>query len=256
MIQLLSEAMFKLLLLLLCVDVFCVKFPGSCPNVPPTHYKCKEIEVDSFQEVVIGIPFSPERPSNLFCEIIRIADPYSFEFAVDEINNRITSTLIFWNPKGKPYNIHSIGYLDPQVPSISLNSSSRSDILKPISIVDNIRLWCEGEFLLIWSCDQITSTHHEEALMFIVYPKMLRYEANHTAYNEMMERFNVTARKYLNQSEILLQKQIEWTRSKAIEIDLPSDVREIHLAYTLAFVLTLLVCFGVRLWCVLKQEEN
>lgn len=69
------EAMSKVLLLIFCATVASVKLPGTCPDVPPTHYDCKD-ELDEvefmYSQIVFGIPFKSERVSILFQKIIAI----------------------------------------------------------------------------------------------------------------------------------------------------------------------------------------
>lgn len=140
--------------------------------------------------------------------------------------------------------------LDRHEPTIRMISGTPGDEPKNI-LVDDVSIWCDGEFVFIWSCDNVTRTEHEEALMIKVYKDKFTFLVNQTEYKEMMEKSYTTARKYLNQSQILLQEQI--TSSDNASNRFSRYFSGLDMALTLTLALVLVVFLGINVWNTLKH---
>lgn len=224
-----------IIIFVLFISVTGIKLPGSCPNVPPTQYNCTD---QLYSEIIFGIPFSAARHSYLFHEINgRFKNSESVVLKFTLAGDQITSKLE-WIPETSLI-LRSIGNVTTQSPSILLKGTIYEQINDPKtgvsytpskchkSIYEDIRMWCQGEFVLIWSCDNNTATEeHDEALILSVDASVSyldkairRYQYEYKAYNKMMKRFNETARMYLSQSKILRMSQIEWIRHDEVKMN-------------------------------------
>lgn len=207
-----------------------VKLPGACPKVPPTHsyYDWDILGSQTF----LGISFSAENPSHLFKEMNHST---SFGFNIGlrvkgylEKKLRITVTYSS-NPHQGTF--EGYGVLDSSNQSISLDTlvyeiniiNSKDYPMKCITpIKENIRVWVDGDFVIIYSCINSTKTnHHDEAVILLVsQPKDIDYFVERYYYvypekvEEMLKDLKMVAKKYLSGA---LLAMLEWPRNISFE---------------------------------------
>lgn len=83
------------------------------------------------------------------------------------------------------------------------------DCHKPI--VEQVRLWEDEGFIIIWSCVNDTiGVEHDEAVMLIEVGSDFygQFKKNRRTSQRILDRLNVTVRKYLQEP---LLNQIDWT---------------------------------------------
>lgn len=214
---------------LLIVTVQAVMLPGSCPNVPVTNEFCENMQ--SYQEVLFGIPFSPEHPSHLFKEINR-TNVVNFDCFINtkagflELAN--TESRSTFRARTHPVIIEQTAWIITTLNSTIYQSVKTLDgyTLEPSkchsSIKEEVKIWCWDDFLIIWSCTNHTIGKHDEAVMVIVKsdPKDITSFYNdrrHSidSYNAMMERLNYTVSSMLNETQIFRLDQIEWVKQSS-----------------------------------------
>lgn len=222
--------MYTYILVLLFGAVGSIVLPGPCPNVPPTHFNCRNFSGDIITaEVIFIIPFAPQRPSYMFKNYNK-----TVPLATNDINFMQNCSKIifeFASSFSYPFYSRSVGNIETKNPSIAMNGAVYKQFprnhgslvaSKCDSIEEDIRLWCDGKFLLVWSCYNNVSEHDEALILFVTpsdpnsmqnYESYDKHENNINMYNEMMQRFNATSKKYLGQSEILLGDHFEWKRT-------------------------------------------
>lgn len=195
-----------------------IELPGGCPHVPATHLLPRNLT--QHQEIILGIPFTDPNKSYLFRN-------YNFtiarEFKIDLFNN-VNALTISISVKDKwkyPYELSCRNALeDIHV----LTDSIRLDCVISLNAADNkidsacyppfnltVRTWVDGEFVIIWSCEEKLRIVHDEALIVVALhdSQVAKYLKQKKGYLEMMQKLNETARKYLNTP---LLDMIQWTQ--------------------------------------------
>lgn len=268
--------MYTYILVLFFGAVGSIVLPGPCPNVPPTHFNCSNFSGDIMtSEIIFIIPFAPQRPSYMFKNYNG-----TVPLATKNINFMQNSSKIIFEFSSLitiyPFYSRSVGFIETKNPSIAMNTTVYKKfprnhgslvVSKCDSIVEDIRLWCDGQFFLVWSCYN-NVWEHDEALILLVSPidpnsthhyqyYYTQYDSDINMYNEMMQRFNATWKKYLGQSEILLGDHFEWKRTpeyKRYELDTSLYGSTLFpCAHQKTFdpilAIAMIVLLGVGIWC-------
>lgn len=210
--------------LILCsTTTTAVKQPGNCPNVPSTQHDC--INLHSGLSIVLGIPFTTETPSNFFVEISPQYDHnVEINFNITE-DGKIKDAGVFIRDCHKYCQPHSIanGVVDTRNQTISLNTtvygnttgSLNSSSTKPLdcrkSMMEEIRLYCDNDFVIIYSCVDLThNSEHDEAMFLLVSKKDREfYVNNYTAHNNFMAALR-PRRKGIMYTEQLIIPKFDW----------------------------------------------
>lgn len=263
-----------------------VRLPGGCPQVPATHILPYLLKIN--QEIILGIPFSNPNNSYIFRDI-NSTNARAFNLQLLHNHYVLTISLEVKNKVKYPYSSTcSISHEDLTVynESIQLNclvdlssqytisaKEALTDCHPPLNIT--VRTWVDGDFLLIWSCEENLSIDHDEALM-VVATHENRLDSHHknvNGYLEMMKILNKTARKYLKAP--LLEK-IPWTQEpdfsqSPIDVDPFPCSNNVLLTYSShgiviihvsnneiiiwsAIALTIAVFVVVMIWCAKKED--
>lgn len=185
-----------------------IELPGKCPIVPPTHFPR---QIRHFREIVLGVPFSIERPSHLFKAFDSINLLGFLSLSISK-NGSDTFKITYEDSK---FMVHGnlTTYDTTKDQSLCLTSLMETSFtVCQGTIAEEIRMWFEGDFLIIWSCaNNDTSNTHDEAVLFVVEPKhmaLILFHKSPMEYRKMMQKLNVTVRKYLRDS--LLLDTIDW----------------------------------------------
>lgn len=200
---------FPYLLLFVCaIRVNGVNLPGDCPNAPSTHH----IPIDcSVEEVIRGIPLS--------------TNDESFVFNFKEINSTSASEFaVVFASFEEEVEISLNIYFDTFVPGLQWHSKlqtqngNESIILKGSAYVqhrkgpeelkcfkrpiETVRIWYDGQFVIIWSCVGISTKQHDEGVI------IARTKNNQQNPSDIMKSLQTMARKYLSES---IMEKIDWS---------------------------------------------
>lgn len=207
------------------VVVHGIKLPGSCPKVPPTHNLNIYGDYGLSLKVYVSLPFPPERPSNLFKEIkspelrMRFQTVYIINDDYQAITRQYTIELYHGDFK---YFSESIIDLDTRnetytVQSVIIKRSDR-DVSIPSkchkTTTENIRIWFEGCYVIIWSCEDKSETdnEHDEALLLIASQKPGKLHDSYCNFTKgdasVFQDLLVAARKHLSED---LLATIDWS---------------------------------------------
>lgn len=207
---------FQTILVIVCFTVAGgVILPGRCPIVPASHrFPNKNI---SDVNILRQVPFAKNTSSYLFHEMSPILLP-GFVASFFNGDSVMLSFLYQDSPLGDSYALAS-AHMNSE--SITLNSTVYvrnitnfnvqyipMDCHKPI--VEEVRLWQDGGFVIIWSCVNSFDGNHDEAVMMIEWGRAFYSDYNvfpHTSEN-LLKSLKRTSQTYL--SEPLL-KQIDWS---------------------------------------------
>lgn len=151
-------------LILLCSVVNGLKMPGSCPITPKTHI----ISYDFAHEiqVVFGAPFSSQHPSHLFKEI-NTTHTTNAGIEIEHEDTDGTYNLKDINIKNVIMST-SVATLDESKKFFNLNTTVNK-LGKPLKCHkqtnEQVKIWYDDCFLIIWSCVENSESEHEEALL-------------------------------------------------------------------------------------------
>lgn len=198
-----------------------VKIPEPCPNVPRTQYECSNLNLS--RDILLALPFS-NRPSNFFVEISPLVDHNAavhLNITRVEMITRVFPEIDNWGSTS-----HGIAKIDGYQDqwniflTTSVNDRIKGSELTTLDVPskcrqpqkEEIRLWCDDEFVIFWSCanDVNDFSWHDEALLVTIKSTQRKVIlSNFTEYNLMMERFNKTARNYVTDT---LLREVDWTK--------------------------------------------
>lgn len=211
----------NLVFLFCAVNVRSFLLPGSCPEVPATHFYT---ETDTrFASVLFSVPFYQKIPSFLFPKVTAATRKgLSINFHTVPSTSDDTQSLtvlLSYTPMNRDIIIvTSTGVQDQNESSIELHGVVYDAFYFPIKcheeITETVRLWFDADYLLIWSCvDENTVDYHEEALLISL--------AVNTRQNFYDAR---QLRSFAGQfvSQILLN-QIDWTGAGDADAKLPFE---------------------------------
>lgn len=195
-------------ILLLIGTTVAMELPGKCPIVPPTHFPKL---IRHYREIVLGVPFSIERPSHLFKAFDSINLLGFLSLSISE-NSPDTLRITYDDSK---FVVHGnlTTYDTTNDKSLCLTSFlTKTFTVCQGTLTEEIRMWFEGDFLIIWSCaNNDTNYTHDEAVLFVVEQadvELILYHKSPLEYRKMMQKLKVTVRKYLSDS--LLLDTIDW----------------------------------------------
>lgn len=208
----------KVILFLFCATVLHgVKLPGQCPQAPATH-KFRNV-LSYYPELILGVPFTDPKTTLLFKDV-RTSNVQSYYIQISRNYTRINFEVRDPYPYETYYSESVLEYANTsESDSLYLrshisvrykNDSTRNYNCNFISEV-NVRIWFDGEFVIIWSCRDNNYIDHEEAVLMVAYHDSynISYHGQVTEYSKMMKRLKNVAQKYLK--EDLLNK-IQWTQ--------------------------------------------
>lgn len=192
------------LLFLFCASaaVRRVKLPGGCPQVPATHYWPKSESLP--YEIIQAVPFTNSDGLYLFSnEIAKNFKAFDIKIVLGryqiEIELKIKKRMAY------DVTVSCINYsLNLILESFLLGCSvhHKQVQLRSLSICypkiwKEIRSWLDGEFVILWSCEENTKTgQHEEAVILMRLHNSSTL-STHKEYVDMIRRLNETARRYL-----------------------------------------------------------
>lgn len=188
-----------------------IKWEGKCPKAATSH----NLDNIPFTQgsFLVGVPFSGGHPSNLFIEgspdYLR-RSLFQQWFTIS--GSRLETTIM----NGKLLAIHKV--IEVRNGTLILKSSlfeiERNPkgfvVYKNVScqsIDEQVQLWYEDEFIIIWSClENDMSTDHDEALL-VVFPHF-GYNPNDAEFSSLANRFKVIAKNYISTHMI---EAIDWS---------------------------------------------
>lgn len=246
-----------------------VILPGRCPKVPTSH-RFPNVTIYGIS-ILRQVPFGKDTPSYLFQEMGPLLVPV---FGVSIIGKDVLK--LKYHSQGtrlaEPYALAS-AHMNGE--SITLNSSvyMRNPNLKVVEYIpmdchkpvfEEVRLWQDAEFLIIWSCVNSSDGNHDEAVIMMEWGSTFYGEylvLPHKSEN-VLKRLKTTSFKYLNVSKPLL-KLIDWSLFRytidprflspyARPFVCPSDkIKEEVLI--LSTIGTSVLIIGLLLWVYLKK---
>lgn len=205
-----------------------LKLPGPCPTVPPTQFTIPH--KDTWRrnpEILTVVPFSAETPSYFFYDLKGVYDPLLF------LETRSNDSDFLEN--FRLVKIGSRSFLEAVVDKEVTDKDSitlRSTIYNfnnPVSVAtchpelqEEIRMWVEKKFIIIWSCVG-DEEEHDEAVMFGTFVNMGVYvhDLPEEDYKQMMQVLKVVAGKYMSQGVI---ESIDWDQGSARRSRGPGDM--------------------------------
>lgn len=191
---------------LFAVTIYGIKLPGNCPNAPPTH-KFYEGSVAPHR-VVLGIPFSNGRSSNLFKEISATsAGTLLVAFAGNGWERVFGRTKIVFQLKyNNTFQAECNITLDKRNETyfIETKVGVRNEFGFIFLLSDLVRIWFVGCFVMFWSCVKLTEMDHDEALL-ILYQQIVSKDCRYQSIGFLKQSLNWTNQRYLSES---LLKQI------------------------------------------------
>lgn len=258
-------------LMVICVGkhfVLTLKLLGPCPAAPNTHLP--EINVQLYPETILGIGFSDENPSHVFKEITS-KNSHGFEILLQKMEQSYIVNISYTDYNRPPISmLNCVGTVEKNNNSISLETeifetvNESNDIVRKKchkKIRENIRIWIEGDFIIIWSCiNGSKSRDHDEAAIFLVN----RPADNSTSFvdrfyltypdkvEEMIKRLKTAARKYLS---LPLLEKIQWPKKLPIRglvynpFVCPAELSEkviISVLIVILFVIAIGTVYGLK----------
>lgn len=221
------------IVILLFVPVRGIKLPGVCPSVPPTHTR-KPLLNDLVPNIYFGLPFSEKHTSHLFKDINARTAP---EFGVvletsnimDEVggfdNALIAIKLIY---QRRQYSLSDVT-VDALNQTLILKSSVFDDPAAEETVAkwchqtisENVRLWYDGCFVIIWSCINTPDHHHDEALLLLASVEPPHSRKTNFTYCEytnsaMAHGLNQTSRKYVGDAVV---DWVDWSKEPRLGPD-------------------------------------
>lgn len=201
------------LFFLWCALVGGVILPGRCPSAPPTQPLIGEDNI----LILNGVPFAHH--SHLF-QAHNISNTANLELTVgnsihlyfDKDSKRGIVGRFEGIPTSYPSNNDSLKFNSTVV---TIDRNTREIKRCHDLLTEDIRVWADGHFIFIWSCEDVVGNkEHDEAVLILII--QLKDDILHTIYVDenpevfarMMSTFNESARKYLSDS--LLDK-IYWS---------------------------------------------
>lgn len=190
-----------------------VVLPGGCPQVPASHESY--INKSLHQELILVVSFTNPSTTYLFKDI-NIENIKSYQIYVEKIYNHVLIDLSITN--SVPYPYYSRSHLPFQRHTEVIHLTSIIFRIKEFNSVpskcydllhEDVRIWLDGDFVIIWSCRENSMLDHEEALILVALHKdpLYSFYGHSKEYLQMMKSLNGTVRKYLQ--EPLLNK-INW----------------------------------------------
>lgn len=212
----------KVLLFVLCM-ANAVKLPGKCPLVPPTH---SLLNHTGSPEIVLSIPFAPGTPTYLFRRLNEtfVGVPM---FGITEDNGTGALKLGNMFQEVSYVSLNATVIVGQSNESLLINGSIRvetgrdtwpKECHRPIQ--EEIRVWFEDQFVILWSCVDIheTEEHDEAAVLLTYFPETaqyyFRYQYERSLFNEMLLKLKPIAEKYLNQDLI---DAMNWTAEPVVD---------------------------------------
>lgn len=197
-----------ILLVLSSVAVESVKLPGLCPKVPQAQ-EIPEKFVKQNLQLIREVPFTKDQQSYYFNQI---HNSYKAVISLHYNDNEDYSlTLQYENWKnGNNLQVGS---------SIKIVNGSEFILLKSFMytqlpdslplfckhfIIDNVRIWFDGDVMFIWSCVNTTTSDHDEAVFVVVAGR----KPDQEPWDILMSIKNISE-KYLSQNLI---NQIDWSK--------------------------------------------
>lgn len=150
-------AIMIVLLSLLAMVSHGMKLPGQCPNPPFTQH-LRELNTFSW---IFGVPFSDETPSQIFRNI----DNSNRKFFEAELFSN--SFYLAFNRTGRAVHrrcedLTQNRLSDDKQISVTIEEQHVNDLgvythtKCPSKLIENIRIWHDDEFTIIWSCVNFT----------------------------------------------------------------------------------------------------
>lgn len=173
------------------------------------------------------VPFSTETPSYFFYDLKGVYDPLLF------LETRTNDSDFLEN--FRLVKIGSRSFLEAVVDKEVMDKDSitlRNTIYNfnnPVSVAtchpelqEEIRMWVEKKFIIIWSCVG-DEREHDEAVMFGTFVNMGVYvhDLPEEDYKQMMQVLKVVAGKYMSQGVI---ESIDWDQGSARRSRGPGDM--------------------------------
>lgn len=205
-----------------------VVLDGHCPNLAQTHY-LENVTWPINLEVFVGVSFSAEHPSHLFQNINQsLSNGYVFtlELKLDANHTKLEILMAYISFKLIPISKHE-GIIARASEIISIESSIYSQLKSTIrsktislkchkQIKEDIRIWIDGEYVIIWSCKNGPQTH-DEAVILLGSPKR-KFDFGVTTENQTAFEWNIrglktTSSKYLTKEFL---STIDWPKVPGI----------------------------------------
>lgn len=266
-----SPSLQVVMFLFCAVAVHGVRLPGGCPLVPATDHS--PINGTLHQELVLSVPFTDPTSTYLFKESSP-KNVKSWQIKVVRVSQTLTLNL-HKNKAAHSFISHCYNGMSNQSDSIALKCSIRFKDKHSTSnchpVIDvNVRMWLDGQFLIIWSCKENLDRYHEEAVLLVALLNSphATYHGHGKEYWQMMKRLKETVRKYL--TEPLLNK-IQWTGEigfghSSMDTDplpctrrmlrtKPVPMSNLEIVILAAVALTIIVYVGVMVWYGHKDKE-
>ena len=189
-----------------------VELPGSdCPVTPETHdpNDLPWPSVD-FYHTLVGVPYSSSHYSPLFKDI-NAQNAATFFTYITRMDRMFVLSLF-------PYERNDLelcgmeAIIQQHRPAKSFYAQSQINSgTVPCSrpLMDKIKLWFDGDFLIIWDCRTLTlgSDKHDEAVLMTIRTHNRTEEYKHPTDSEVMRRLRASAEKFLGRP---LLERIKW----------------------------------------------
>lgn len=197
--------------LVLCVRIVNAVYlnGGACPKLVSTHF-LGNISSLTTMDVIVGVAYSEEHPSHLYKNINEsTSGGYIFNLLVLRNLRKEQLEITIGYNNSKLYTSKHSGLISRQARSFPIKSviipQNTSETIYPRChrvLSDDIKIWMDGGFLIIWSCIHGFYTHDEAVLMLAQ-----RQSQDQQMFDEMIEELKRTAKKYLTRE---LVNEISW----------------------------------------------
>lgn len=247
--------------ILFCLPIVTgITFYGSCPNLVPTH-NLRNLTLNIDAEVILGVPFSSDNPTHLFKNITTSDSSgyfFNLQTRIDGKKEILKLTMGYSMGQPKLTSQHR-GVIDPLAESITTESSIFSPI-DPDSripchkvIKEDIKIWMDGEFIIVWSCINQPKMY-DEAVLILAYPqRKFRFDYNtdgQDPFKKMIQDLKSITGKYLKKK---FKELIKWPETPGnikdnydpYKCPLKSYVKSIVFASSIFVVW---VCYGIVIW--------
>lgn len=261
-----SSILKRNVMLLFCLTVQAVILPGKCPQTPPTHSLPNNM-TNIYYNIIRIVPFSVENPSYLFRDINETLLPgFLFQYTVGE---NIEITLEYSTAEKAPtsfvqsFSQYSNGILTLNS-SVSYYDIRHRNVPSPCykSISEETKIWIDGSFLLLYSCENFNVSHDEAVMMISLKPDFYADDIDKNVTIEILNQLQIMARRYL--SETLLS-HIDWNYIEypTSSLDFPSydlfqcpqemsSKKTNKLIFFIIIFLVFVCVMGVLFWYIVK----
>lgn len=199
-----------------------LKLPGPCPSVPPMTHDINIKDALSNAEILHIVPFTVHN-STLFYGTnasvlpgitLQIARPHRNRGPVKDfpIRNQIDYVIVVCELNEARTQPNQSAFLQTNIEQLHDDRSRKSVNLSvcPTHTNDEVRLWSDGGFLIIWSCvDDLETGNHDEAVLTSYDQMDLLLNLPPAEYNDRMQTLKTFAESYISQDML---QAIDWTQ--------------------------------------------